>query len=82
MLIERDDDSKKSHPALDLKESAMDQVEPKDGIGTRLRRAWDTALRAAEMMSASPMGDITDRIDRLERDVAAMKERPFAKVTR
>src|SRR5262249_32730727 len=46
------------------------------GIGARLRRAWDTALRAAEVMSASPMEDLSDRVDRLEREVAAMKERP------
>ena len=51
----------------------MDQAERKHGIGARLRRAWDTALLAAEAISVSPMEDMSFRIDRLERDVAVMK---------
>ena len=53
----------------------MGQAERKDGIRVRLRRAWDTALRAAEAMSVSPMEDLNDRVDRLEREVVAMEER-------
>lgn len=53
----------------------MGQAERKGGIRARLRRAWDTALRAAEVMSVSPMEDLSDRIDRLEREVEAMKEK-------
>ena len=51
----------------------MDQAQRKDGIGAKLRRAWHTALRAAETISVSPMEDISDRIDRLEREIAMMK---------
>ena len=53
----------------------MGQAERKDGIRARLRRAWDTALRAAEVMSVSPMEDLSDRVDRLEREVVAMEEK-------
>jgi polyhydroxyalkanoate synthesis regulator phasin len=61
----------------------MDQAEPKNDIGARLRRAWNTALRAAEIMSVSPMEDLNDRIDRLEREVAMMKkETSGARTTR
>jgi polyhydroxyalkanoate synthesis regulator phasin len=52
----------------------MTQRERKDGFGVRLRRAWNTALRAAEAMSVSPMEDMSARIDRLERELAAMKQ--------
>jgi polyhydroxyalkanoate synthesis regulator phasin len=52
----------------------MKQTERKDGIGARLRRAWNTALRAAEVMSVSPMEDLNARVDRLERELATMKK--------
>ena len=52
----------------------MGQAERKDGIRARLRRAWNTAVRAAEAMSVSPMEDINDRIARLEREVAIIKK--------
>ena len=51
----------------------MGQAERKDGIGTRLRRAWNTALLAAEAISVSPTEDLHDRVDRLERELATMK---------
>jgi polyhydroxyalkanoate synthesis regulator phasin len=61
----------------------MDQAERKNDISARLRRAWNTALRAAEIMSVSPMEDLNDRIDRLEREVAMMKnETSGARTTR
>jgi polyhydroxyalkanoate synthesis regulator phasin len=52
----------------------MDELKRKDRIRARLRRAWDIALRAAEVVSVSPMEDLGNRIDRLEREVAAMRE--------
>jgi polyhydroxyalkanoate synthesis regulator phasin len=52
----------------------MAQAERKDGIRARLRRAWNTAVRAAEAMSVSPMEDVNDRIARLEREVAMIKK--------
>jgi hypothetical protein len=52
----------------------MAEAERKDGIRARLRRAWNTAVRAAEAMSVSPMEDINDRIARLEREVAMIKK--------
>jgi len=53
----------------------MNQLESKDGIRAKLRRAWDAALRAADVMSVSPMEDISNRVDRLEREVTAMREK-------
>jgi hypothetical protein len=52
----------------------MDQAERKDGIRARLRRAWNTTVRAAEAMSVSHMEDLDDRIARLEREVAMIKK--------
>ena len=52
----------------------MAQAERKDGIRARLRRAWNTEVRAAEAMSVSPMEDVNDRIARLEREVAMIKK--------
>lgn len=52
----------------------MIQRQRKDGIGARLRRAWNTALRAAEAMSVSPLEDVSARVDRLERELATMKK--------
>lgn len=52
----------------------MDKLKRKDRIRARLRRVWDIALRAAEVVGVSPMEDLGDRIDRLEREVAAMRE--------
>jgi hypothetical protein len=52
----------------------MDRTERKRGIRAGLHHAWQTALLAAEAMSASPMEDLADRIARLEREVAMMKK--------
>ena len=52
----------------------MIQRQRKRSFGAKLRRAWYTALRAAEVMSVSPMEDLNARIDRLERELATMKE--------
>ena len=53
----------------------MDKLKRKDRIRAKLRRIWDVALRAAEVVSVSPMEDLSGRIDRLEREVAAMREK-------
>ena len=53
----------------------MDQLERKESIRARLRRAWDTALRVAEVMSLSPTEELSERIDRLEREVTAISKK-------
>lgn len=52
----------------------MVQVERNNGIRARFRRAWNTALLAAEAINVSPMEDLHDRVDRLERELAKMKK--------
>jgi len=44
-------------------------------IAVRLRRAWNNALRTAELISVSPLEDLSDRVVRLEREIAEMKRR-------
>jgi len=51
----------------------MSHEERKVGIRGRLRKAWNTTLQTAEAISVSPMEDINDRVERLEREVATMK---------
>ena len=46
----------------------MDQAEHKTGFGTWLRHAWNAVMCAFEGMDRSPMEDVIDRLDRLERD--------------
>lgn len=43
-------------------------------FGAWLRRSWNTAMEAAEAMERSPMEDVFGRLDRLERDMAALKK--------
>ncbi|HEY8273203.1 MAG TPA: hypothetical protein VIG56_01540 [Pseudolabrys sp.] len=52
----------------------MDQAEHKTGFGTWLRHAWDALMCALEGMDQSPMEDVSGRIERLEREVAALKD--------
>ena len=54
----------------------MDQNEHNENLGTWLRRAWTAALRIADAMATgrSPVEQLFDRIDRLEREVAAMSK--------
>ena len=52
----------------------MDQEVRKDDFRTWLRRAWDGALRILEAMERSPIEVLLDRIERLEREVAALKK--------
>ena len=58
------------------KERTMDHIEHKDDVGTWLRRAWNTALRTVEAMEmgCSPIDELHDRIERLEREVVALKK--------
>jgi polyhydroxyalkanoate synthesis regulator phasin len=51
----------------------MDQAERKESFGTRLHRAWNVSLRTAEAMERSPVEELFERMDRLEREVAALK---------
>ena len=51
----------------------MNQAEHKENFGTWLRRAWNAAVRTAEAMERSPVEELFDRIDRLEWEVAALK---------
>ena len=41
---------------------------------TWLRRAWNAVVRAAEAMERTPFDELFDRVDRLEREVAALKK--------
>jgi len=52
----------------------MDQAGGKKDFDTWLRRAWSAAVRTAEAMGRSPIEDLLDRIDRLEREVTALKK--------
>lgn len=51
-----------------LEEQTMDQLEHKADLRARLRRTWNALMRAFEAMDRSPMEDVFDRLDRLERD--------------
>jgi hypothetical protein len=53
----------------------MDQLEHKADFETWLRRTWSAVMRAAEAMERSPIEDVFDRLDRLEREMAALKNR-------
>ncbi|HET8545088.1 MAG TPA: hypothetical protein VFL68_11330 [Pseudolabrys sp.] len=46
----------------------MDQAKHKAGFGTWLRRTWNALMCAFEGMDRSPMEEVIDRLDRLERD--------------
>jgi polyhydroxyalkanoate synthesis regulator phasin len=51
----------------------MHQAGHKTGVGTWLRHAWDALICALESMDRSPMEDVSGRIERLEREVATLK---------
>ena len=51
----------------------MDQAERKEDFGAWLRRTWNATMRFAEAMEQSPMEDVADRLDRLEREIIALK---------
>jgi hypothetical protein len=46
----------------------MDQAKHKAGFGTWLRHAWNALMCAFEGMDRSPMEEVVDRLERLERD--------------
>lgn len=46
----------------------MDQAKHKAGFGTWLRHARDALMCAFEGMDRSPMEEVIDRLERLERD--------------
>ena len=51
----------------------MDQAKHKAGFGTWLRRTWTMVMLALEGMDRSPMEDVSNRLNRLEREMAALK---------
>jgi len=51
----------------------MHRAEHKTGFGTWLRHACETLMFALEGMDRSPMEDVSGRIERLEREVATLK---------
>jgi hypothetical protein len=53
----------------------MDYAERKADFGAWLRRTWTAAMRVADAMERSPIDDIFDRLDRLEREMAALRNR-------
>ena len=58
----------------------MDQEENKGQFATWLRRAWTAAVRTAEAMERIPFDELFDRVDRLERQVAALKKYGSARI--
>jgi polyhydroxyalkanoate synthesis regulator phasin len=56
----------------------VDQAKHKADFGTWLRRTWNAVMRAAGAMDRSPMEDVFDRLDRLEREMAPLKNRKAA----
>jgi polyhydroxyalkanoate synthesis regulator phasin len=58
----------------------MDQVDRKGRLGTWLRQAWNAAVRIAEAMERTPFEELFDRVDRLEREVAALKREGGARI--
>jgi len=60
--------------AATRKATTMDQEERNGQFGTWLCRAWNAALRTAEAMERIPFDELFDRVDRLEREVAVLKQ--------
>ena len=50
----------------------MDHSKHRAESGTWLRRTWNAVLCALEGMDRSPMDDVIDRLDRLERKMAEL----------
>ena len=57
----------------------MDQMEITNNIGSRIRRIWSAVYRLAEAMSRSGVDDLYDRIEYLESEVVALKNKNAAK---
>jgi len=53
----------------------MDQAEQKADFGAWLRRTWNAVMRTAEAMERSPAEDVFGRLDRLECEMAVLKNR-------
>jgi hypothetical protein len=49
----------------------MDHAEHKTGFGPWLRHAWNALMCAFEGMDRSPLEEVVDRLERLERDCRA-----------
>jgi len=53
----------------------MDQAKSKTNFGTWLRQTWNTTVRVLAAMESGPMEDALARVDRLEREMAALKKK-------
>jgi polyhydroxyalkanoate synthesis regulator phasin len=52
----------------------MEQEERQQRFGRWLRWAWNAVVRTAEAMEQTPFDELFDRVNRLERQAAALKE--------
>ena len=57
----------------------MDQMENTNNLGSWIRRIWSAVYRFAEAMSRGSVDDLYDRIEYLESEVVALKNRNAAK---
>jgi hypothetical protein len=51
----------------------MDETEQKSDFGAWLRRTWNALMRVADAMERTPMDDVFDRMDWLEREMATLR---------
>ena len=58
----------------------MDQEQHKGQFDTWLRRALNAAVRTAEAMERTPFDELFDRVERLERQVTALKQEGTARI--
>jgi polyhydroxyalkanoate synthesis regulator phasin len=58
----------------------MNREDRKEQFRTWLHRAWNAAVRTAEAMEQTPVNQLFDRVDQLEREVAALKKEGAARV--
>lgn len=56
----------------------MNLVEQKTGFGAWLRRTWNALICIADAMERTPLDDVFDRLDGLERDMATLRKRKAA----
>ena len=52
----------------------MDRTGRKAAFGNWLVRYWDVVVRTAEAIERSPVEELLDRVNWLEREVAALKK--------
>ena len=57
----------------------MDQEKRKQRLGRWLRWTWNAVVRTAEAMEQTPFDELFDRVNRLERQAAALKKEGTAR---